>query len=105
MKKHICKVCGTDKKVEFHWVAHSPDTFTPLCVHHHKEEHRKDPSLNIQFPDYEKTTITLRRGTKVRLEKVGVFNEDWELLLNRIMDEFEEYQEVKKTWQGKIVSR
>ena len=104
-KKHICKVCGSDRRVEWHWVARSPDTFTPLCIMHHKEEHRKNPSLDAEFPDYKQTTVTLRVGTKVRLEKIGKFGDTWEELLNRIVDEYDEWQEVKKTWQGRVASR
>jgi len=76
-----------------------------MCIKHHKEEHRKDPSLDVKFPDWKQTTVTLRMGTKIRIQKEGRFEEIWDTLLNRIMDEFDEYQEVKKSWQGQVLSR
>ena len=35
------------------------------------------------------TTISIRESTKERLFKFKKFKEDWDVLLNRIMDSFE----------------
>lgn len=97
---NICRICGTKKNVEWHWVAHSPDQFIPMCTKHHKEEHRRDPELDERFPDWKITTLSIRMGTKTRLQKEGEFGETWEELINRLLDELEDYKKVKDKWRG-----
>jgi len=40
----------------------------------------------------------VRKGTKVRLQRLGRFGETWDMLLNRLIDELEEYERVKQKW-------
>jgi len=98
MTRPICRRCGSRENIEWHWVAHSPEQFIPLCKTCHKREHELDPSLDVEFPDWKITTITVRKGTKVRLQRLGRFGETWDTLLNRLIDELEEYERVKQKW-------
>ena len=102
MAKRICRICGVTEKLQYHWVAHSTEQFVIVCKKHHKEEHKKNPQLDIDFPDYKWDTLTIRRGTKIRIKREGVFGETWDDLLNRIMDDLEEWKKMKDRWQARI---
>jgi len=94
----ICRRCGSRKNIEVHWVAHSPEQFIPLCSRCHRLVHKENPELDKEFPDWKITTISIRMGTKIRLSRFGRFGEKWNELLNRLMDEVEEYRKIKELY-------